>query len=211
MCLCLGIDASYVTQLVACPLPLGSIEHAAVALLCELLSRTEGPLYMAVRGKGHAYGADVNYYRWAGQLAFVCREATAPDQGARARGSRGFGKRKAGRDKGGLHRVSQMNRSGTGSLPSSHPLRIILSPTSCVRVCARMRCSTLELLPRSRGRPRKRGQGVYAVRDGHGACGADLPQLRRPLERWTKHHARAPASADRMLAQRQERRSCNRG
>jgi hypothetical protein len=77
----IGIDAAYVTQLVACPVVVGSVEHAAVAMLCELLSRTEGPLYMAVRGQGHAYGADLQFYRWSGQLAYVCREATAPDQG----------------------------------------------------------------------------------------------------------------------------------
>ena len=76
-----GIDGSYLTQLIACPLVLGSPEHAAVSILCELLSRTEGRLYMAVRGKGHAYGADVSYYRWSGQLAFTCREATAPEHG----------------------------------------------------------------------------------------------------------------------------------
>ena len=61
---------------------MGSREHAAVAILCELLSRTEGPLYMAIRGRGYAYGAEVSYWRWSGQLVFSSREATAPELGA---------------------------------------------------------------------------------------------------------------------------------
>lgn len=76
-----GVDASYLTQIVLCGVPLGSRMHAAVVLLTEYFSRSEGPLYSAVRGQGFAYDCAVNFRRWSGHLVFTCHDATAPEKG----------------------------------------------------------------------------------------------------------------------------------
>ncbi|KAF9977979.1 hypothetical protein BGZ73_004262 [Actinomortierella ambigua] len=55
-----------------------SREQVATMLLCEILSRSEGPLYSAIRGKGYAYDASLSVYLWTGQMAFEVRDASDP-------------------------------------------------------------------------------------------------------------------------------------
>jgi Zn-dependent M16 (insulinase) family peptidase len=45
-----------------------SRHHFAVSLLCQLFSRTEGPFYELIRGKGLAYDAALHYAPWNRQL-----------------------------------------------------------------------------------------------------------------------------------------------
>jgi Zn-dependent M16 (insulinase) family peptidase len=53
-------------------------EHAAILVLIEIFSRTEGPLYTRIRGKGLAYGCSIYYSLWYGQLVFDCSEVSDP-------------------------------------------------------------------------------------------------------------------------------------
>ncbi|KAJ2613623.1 hypothetical protein H4S08_002096 [Coemansia sp. RSA 1365] len=55
---------------------LPALDYYALRMLVELLHRTDGPLYNAVRGKGYAYGAHFTINMWTGQLAFVCNRAS---------------------------------------------------------------------------------------------------------------------------------------
>ncbi|KAG0267056.1 hypothetical protein DFQ27_009203 [Actinomortierella ambigua] len=55
-----------------------SREQVATMLLCEILSRNEGPLYSAIRGNGYAYDASLSVYLWTGQMAFEIRDASDP-------------------------------------------------------------------------------------------------------------------------------------
>ncbi|TPX32519.1 hypothetical protein SmJEL517_g04347 [Synchytrium microbalum] len=75
-----GVTASYLLQAVPCDVmkPATPVEKYSVMLLAELLSQTEGPLYTAVRGNGHAYGADLSLAIWTGQLLYEVREASDP-------------------------------------------------------------------------------------------------------------------------------------
>eukprot|EP00928_Gymnodinium_smaydae_P048418 TRINITY_DN3236_c0_g2_i1.p1 TRINITY_DN3236_c0_g2~~TRINITY_DN3236_c0_g2_i1.p1 ORF type:complete len:1137 (-),score=290.56 TRINITY_DN3236_c0_g2_i1:23-3433(-) len=61
---CGGMDTANVhlrATLPAPPLALDARKHGALRLLCEALSMMEGPLSMAVRGKGMAYGASLKF------------------------------------------------------------------------------------------------------------------------------------------------------
>ena len=49
-------------------------------VLCELLSRCEGPLYSAIRGNGYAYGCSLDLFMWAGQLSFEVRDSSEPSK-----------------------------------------------------------------------------------------------------------------------------------
>ncbi|KXS18353.1 hypothetical protein M427DRAFT_132722 [Gonapodya prolifera JEL478] len=75
-----GVTASFLSQVVPCDLletPFHP-DHYPVVLLCELISRTEGPLYTAVRGSGHAYGASVGSFLWTGQLGVDIHDSQEP-------------------------------------------------------------------------------------------------------------------------------------
>ncbi|KAJ3392913.1 hypothetical protein HDU84_003129 [Entophlyctis sp. JEL0112] len=74
-----GITASYMSLVVACDV-LKSDDYFGVVLLAELLSRTEGPLYTSVRGKGFAYDASVTLSPWTGQLNYDVSESSDPYQ-----------------------------------------------------------------------------------------------------------------------------------
>ncbi|KAJ1659438.1 hypothetical protein IWQ61_001487 [Dispira simplex] len=54
------------------------VEYLAVQLLCDLLGRTEGPLYTQIRGNGYAYGCSLFSKDWTGQLQFTVYDAVAP-------------------------------------------------------------------------------------------------------------------------------------
>jgi predicted Zn-dependent peptidase len=49
-----------------------------IALLCQLVSYTEGPLYRRIRGAGLAYGASLSLSLWNGLLAFDVSDSVDP-------------------------------------------------------------------------------------------------------------------------------------
>jgi hypothetical protein len=81
-----ALNSSYVSSAMPCDVfgPVDELEHAlhsdyfAVSLLCEVLSRAEGPIYEAVRGKGYAYGAQIDARLWCSQLVYSASEAQDP-------------------------------------------------------------------------------------------------------------------------------------
>ncbi|RKO85204.1 hypothetical protein BDK51DRAFT_14308, partial [Blyttiomyces helicus] len=82
-----GLATSFLTQIVPCDvLRVGSAhpDTFAVTILAELLSRTEGPLYTAIRGQGYAYGASLYLSTWSGQLALELHDASEHRRGLAA-------------------------------------------------------------------------------------------------------------------------------
>lgn len=73
-----GCDSSYLEMAVPCGLHKCSPEFAAVRLLCELLSRSEGPMWERIRGRGLAYHAGLDVLPWSGQLVFSLAECADP-------------------------------------------------------------------------------------------------------------------------------------
>ncbi|KAH6597924.1 hypothetical protein BASA50_004079 [Batrachochytrium salamandrivorans] len=75
-----GLSTSYFSQFVACDVfaPHPHSDYFATVLLAELLSRSEGPLYNAVRGPGFAYGVSLNVCLWIGQLSLDLYDASEP-------------------------------------------------------------------------------------------------------------------------------------
>ncbi|KAJ3296826.1 hypothetical protein HDU79_005618 [Rhizoclosmatium sp. JEL0117] len=72
-----GVTASYMSIVVPCDV-LKTKDYYAVALLAELLSRAEGPLYTSIRGKGYAYDASVTLAAWSSHLTFDLSESSDP-------------------------------------------------------------------------------------------------------------------------------------
>jgi len=52
--------------------------YLSLAMFCNMLSFTEGPLYNRIRGKGLAYGAYLSLSLWNGLLSFDLNDSTAP-------------------------------------------------------------------------------------------------------------------------------------
>ncbi|KAF9903549.1 hypothetical protein BX616_001595 [Lobosporangium transversale] len=81
-----SITSSYLVSIVPCDIvydPTTASEETimdqyATLLLCEVLSRSEGPLYSAIRGQGYAYGCSISVYLWTAQMAFEVRDAMDP-------------------------------------------------------------------------------------------------------------------------------------
>ncbi|KAI8598334.1 hypothetical protein EDD21DRAFT_382799 [Dissophora ornata] len=81
-----SITSSYLVSIVPCDIvyypELATdeeyLDQYATLLLCEILSRSEGPLYSAIRGQGYAYGCSISVYLWTAQMAFEIREAMDP-------------------------------------------------------------------------------------------------------------------------------------
>ncbi|KAF9110917.1 hypothetical protein BGX27_005725 [Mortierella sp. AM989] len=81
-----SITSSYLVSIIPCDIvyhPVAATEENhldqyATLLLCEILSRSEGPLYSAIRGQGYAYGCSISVYLWTAQMAFEIREAMDP-------------------------------------------------------------------------------------------------------------------------------------
>ncbi|KAJ3082154.1 hypothetical protein HK102_001886, partial [Quaeritorhiza haematococci] len=88
-----GLQTSFLLQIVECDVlqsQRGSgvgeggisagldMDYHAVVMLAELLSRTEGVLYNAIRGNGLAYGAYLTLYLWSGQLTFELQDSSEP-------------------------------------------------------------------------------------------------------------------------------------
>ncbi|KAJ2992542.1 hypothetical protein HDV02_002994 [Globomyces sp. JEL0801] len=77
-----GLGSSYMSQFVPCDLirQPRHPDYFPTVLFAELLSRTEGPLYVGIRGLGYAYGASLNCYIWAGQISFDLYRASEPQK-----------------------------------------------------------------------------------------------------------------------------------
>ena len=73
-----GCDSSYLQMVVPCSLHKSSADFAAVRLLCELLSMSEGLMWARIRGKGLAYGAGLDVLPWNGQILFSLSECADP-------------------------------------------------------------------------------------------------------------------------------------
>jgi Zn-dependent M16 (insulinase) family peptidase len=73
-----GCDSSYLEMAVPCGVHKNSAEYAAVHLLCELLSRSEGPMWERIRGRGLAYHASLELWPWQGQIGFSLGECADP-------------------------------------------------------------------------------------------------------------------------------------
>ncbi|KAJ3278128.1 hypothetical protein HK104_002628 [Borealophlyctis nickersoniae] len=72
-----GLATSFLAQIVECDV-LNSPDYYAVTLLSDLLTRTEGPLYTAIRGAGYAYDASLSLALWTGYLTFDLSDASEP-------------------------------------------------------------------------------------------------------------------------------------
>ncbi|KAJ3129268.1 hypothetical protein HK098_001966 [Nowakowskiella sp. JEL0407] len=68
-----GLSTSFLNQVVAC-----DVLNTDDYFPAELLSRAEGPLYTAIRGKGYAYDASLHVALWSGTITFTCTETTDP-------------------------------------------------------------------------------------------------------------------------------------
>lgn len=75
-----GLGASFLFQVVPCDV-IQSPDYIPLALLVEILSRCEGPLYTSIRGQGYAYGANLSIVLWTGQLCFELMDASDPVNG----------------------------------------------------------------------------------------------------------------------------------
>ncbi|KAG0052271.1 hypothetical protein BGZ83_002776 [Gryganskiella cystojenkinii] len=81
-----SITSSYLVSIVPCDIVYhpetateeNHLDQFATMLLCEILSRSEGPLYSAIRGQGYAYGCSISVYLWTAQMAFEIRDAMDP-------------------------------------------------------------------------------------------------------------------------------------
>ncbi|KAK5799207.1 hypothetical protein F5H01DRAFT_358178 [Linnemannia elongata] len=81
-----SITSSYLVSIVPCDIVYhpekaseeNHLDQYATLLLCEILSRSEGPLYSAIRGQGYAYGCSISVYLWTAQMAFEIRDAMDP-------------------------------------------------------------------------------------------------------------------------------------
>ncbi|KAG9065753.1 hypothetical protein KI688_002046 [Linnemannia hyalina] len=81
-----SITSSYLVSIVPCDIVYhpekateeNHLDQHATLLLCEILSRSEGPLYSAIRGQGYAYGCSISVYLWTAQMAFEIRDAMDP-------------------------------------------------------------------------------------------------------------------------------------
>ncbi|KAI8826708.1 uncharacterized protein EV422DRAFT_511122 [Fimicolochytrium jonesii] len=75
-----GVTTTFLAQIVPCDVlrPHPHPDYYAVTLLAEILTRAEGPLYLAIRGQGYAYDASIHISLWTGQLSFELYESSEP-------------------------------------------------------------------------------------------------------------------------------------
>jgi len=79
-----GIDSSYVGQVVPCAVHKLDADFMPVYFLTELLSRSEGPLWVGIRGLGYAYHASLDFSTLTGQITFTLGECSAPAKALQA-------------------------------------------------------------------------------------------------------------------------------
>lgn len=65
-----GLQTSTVSMLVPCSVPPGHDDYLPLLVLCNMISRADGPLYTKIRGGGWAYGADISLSAQSGALRF---------------------------------------------------------------------------------------------------------------------------------------------
>ena len=73
-----GVESSFLMQGVQCAVQQTDEDYYPVLLLTELLSRTEGPLWEKIRGRGYAYGADIFFAPSWGHLWSSIHESSSP-------------------------------------------------------------------------------------------------------------------------------------
>jgi Zn-dependent M16 (insulinase) family peptidase len=75
-----GLKSSSLIQVVPCDVLKHRDDQYAMHVLIQLLSRTEGPLYAGLRGRGYVYDVQMALHLWHGKLSFSMREAGCPDR-----------------------------------------------------------------------------------------------------------------------------------
>lgn len=78
---CVGVAGSetvYFEVSSECRVDHGHADWASLKVLTEMLSRTEGPLYNAVRGAGLAYGVGMSFNIWQASISVSVHEASLP-------------------------------------------------------------------------------------------------------------------------------------
>lgn len=78
---CVGVAGSetvYFEVSADCKVDRGHADWASLKVLTEMLTRTEGPLYNAVRGAGLAYGISMSVDFWQGNISLSVHEASLP-------------------------------------------------------------------------------------------------------------------------------------
>ncbi|KAI0241741.1 hypothetical protein L0F63_004905 [Massospora cicadina] len=81
-----SLTSSYAASLVPCNVftsgnhadPRDHVTKMAVAVLCELLSRSNGPLFELIRGQGLAYHVELYLNLWSGALIFDLHDSVDP-------------------------------------------------------------------------------------------------------------------------------------
>lgn len=73
-----GIESSFLEVRVDSDAIPGHALWPSVAVMIQMLSRTEGPVYRAVRGSGLAYGVMLRQDRWQRKLCLAINESSAP-------------------------------------------------------------------------------------------------------------------------------------
>mmetsp|Transcript_3962 Transcript_3962/g.11876 ORF Transcript_3962/g.11876 Transcript_3962/m.11876 type:complete len:1062 (-) Transcript_3962:3184-6369(-) len=75
-----GTESSYLRVTIDCPVGHEHEDFFPLEVLCELLGRTEGPLYEAIRGAGLAYGTCLVLNPYQRQLIFSVDESSVPHE-----------------------------------------------------------------------------------------------------------------------------------
>eukprot|EP00189_Rhodosorus_marinus_P008450 CAMPEP_0184754920 /NCGR_PEP_ID=MMETSP0315-20130426/44875_1 /TAXON_ID=101924 /ORGANISM="Rhodosorus marinus, Strain UTEX LB 2760" /LENGTH=1041 /DNA_ID=CAMNT_0027234365 /DNA_START=157 /DNA_END=3282 /DNA_ORIENTATION=- len=74
-----GVQSGYFRLQVECPVHHDHPDYFALEVLCEMWSRTEGPLYNGIRGEGLAYGASLWLSPIHEQLVLSISESSSPN------------------------------------------------------------------------------------------------------------------------------------
>mmetsp|Transcript_10386 Transcript_10386/g.43205 ORF Transcript_10386/g.43205 Transcript_10386/m.43205 type:complete len:296 (+) Transcript_10386:2506-3393(+) len=75
-----GVQSGYFRLQVDCPVHHEHPDYFALEVLCEMWSRTEGPLYNGIRGEGLAYGASLWLSPIHEQLVVSISESSSPNE-----------------------------------------------------------------------------------------------------------------------------------
>ena len=73
-----GCESASVRQVVVCDVAKQDADYFPLLVMCEVLSRSEGPLFTRIRGAGHAYDAAVSFALWDRLLYLSLYECSAP-------------------------------------------------------------------------------------------------------------------------------------
>lgn len=73
-----GVETTYLDVRVGCEVSVGHADWAALHVVTDLLCRIEGPLSDAVRVSGLAYGVEISFSAWRGQMCLSIFESSSP-------------------------------------------------------------------------------------------------------------------------------------